>query len=40
MKHIPTFTNFLNEGESQGKTVTKVIKVSFEIDWNKIGLKK
>jgi hypothetical protein len=35
MKHIPTFTNFLNEGESQGKTVTKVIKVSFEIDWNK-----
>lgn len=35
MKHIQTFESFLNEAETSGKTVTKVIKVSFDIDWNK-----
>jgi hypothetical protein len=35
MKHIPSFTNFLNEAETSAKTVTRVIKVSFDIDWNK-----
>jgi hypothetical protein len=35
MKHIPSFSSFLNEAEVASKTVTKVIKVSFDIDWNK-----
>ena len=35
MKHIPSFTNFLNEAETSAKTVSRVIKVSFDIDWNK-----
>jgi len=34
MKHIPSFDNFLNEAEVASKTVTKVVSVSFDIDWN------
>lgn len=43
MKHIVNFDSFINEAsvktineaETSAKTVTKVIKVSFDIDWNK-----
>lgn len=35
MRNIITFEDFLNEAETSSKTVKRVIKVSFDIDWNK-----
>jgi hypothetical protein len=35
MKHISSYSSFLNEAELSTRTVKAVIKVSFNCDWNK-----
>jgi len=34
MKHLPSFGTFLNEAETSTKTVTKIVDVKFDIEWN------